>query len=313
MDSSILALLVLLLGWGADRLWGDPEKMPHPIVGYGKCIAWGEKRWNKGKRRGGKGACLTLLLVGGVYMLASFFFAFLKDISVYLYLPIAAFFVFTSLSGKTLIREVRLVFQAVDRSLEEGRKQVARIVGRDTSALTAQEVRTAALETLAENLSDGIIAPLFWWSILGVEGMLMYKMINTLDSMIGYKSERYLHFGCFAARLDDVANYIPARITSFLMLLVAGKIRKIHFLFRYGSAHQSPNSGYPEAALAAILDARFGGTHLYFGEWVPKPYIGEHEREFTTSDMELAVKINLHAEILSIVLLVLSMAFCAIV
>ena len=103
MDSSILALLVLLLGWGADRLWGDPEKMPHPIVGYGKCIAWGEKRWNKGKRRGVKGACLTLLLVGGVYLLASFFFALLKDISVYLYLPIAAFFVFTSLSGKTLI------------------------------------------------------------------------------------------------------------------------------------------------------------------------------------------------------------------
>lgn len=313
MDSSILALLVLLLGWGADRLLGDPEKMPHPIVGYGKCISWGEKRLNKGKRRGVKGACLTLLLVVGVYVFASFFFAFLKEISVYLYLPIAAFFVFTSLSGKTLIREVRLVFQAVDRSLEEGRKQVARIVGRDTSALTAQEVRTAALETLAENLSDGVIAPLFWWSILGVEGMLMYKMINTLDSMIGYKSERYLHFGCFAARLDDAANYLPARITSFLMLLVAGKIRQIPFLFRYGPAHQSPNSGYPEAALAAILDARFGGTHLYFGKWVPKPYIGEHKRDFTTSDMELAVKINLHAEILCIVLLVGCTFLCTLV
>lgn len=103
-----------------------------------------------------------------------------------------------------------MVFEAVDRSLEEGRKQVARIVGRDTSGLSAQEVRTAALETLAENLSDGVIAPLFWYMLLGIPGMLAYKMVNTLDSMIGYRNERYRAFGCFAARLDDVSNYIPA-------------------------------------------------------------------------------------------------------
>ena len=120
-----------------------------------------------------------------------------------------------------------MVFEAVDRSLEEGRKQVARIVGRDTSGLSAQEVRTAALETLAENLSDGVIAPLFWYMLLGIPGMLAYKMVNTLDSMIGYRNERYRAFGCFAARLDDVSNYIPARLTAFLMILAFSSSRPV--------------------------------------------------------------------------------------
>lgn len=164
-----------------------------------------------------------------------------------------------------------MVFEAADRSLEEGRRQVARIVGRDTSGLTDTEVRTAALETLAENLSDGVIAPLFWYLLLGVPGMLAYKMVNTLDSMIGYRNERYRAFGCFAARLDDVANYLPARLTAFLMVLVTGRLSLLRFVFRYGPRHASPNSGYPEAALAGILDCRFGGPHQYFGEWVYKP------------------------------------------
>ena len=131
--------------------------------------------------------------------------------------------IFYCLAGTTLVREVCEVFKAVDRSLEEGRKQVARIVGRDTSGLSAQEVRTAALETLAENLSDGVIAPLFWYALLGVPGMFAYKMVNTLDSMIGYKNERYRRFGCFAAHLDDAANYIPARLTAFLMVVASGR------------------------------------------------------------------------------------------
>lgn len=304
MDTVILNLIALLLGWLADRLFGDPIRMPHPVVGYGKLIAWGEKRLNKKQHRLAKGACWAALLVAGTYVISSICFSWLLSYSDYLYVAVTGFFVFTSLSGKTLIREVRMVFEAVDRSLEEGRKQVARIVGRDTSELSEQEVRTAALETLAENLSDGVIAPLFWWAVLGVEGMLTYKMINTLDSMIGYKNERYLLFGRFAARLDDVANYLPARITAVLMLIVAGTYSKFSFLRKYGSAHSSPNSGYPEAALAAILNARFGGSHLYFGEWVHKPYIGENERDFTTTDMKIAVWVNLYVEIVTIGLLV---------
>ena len=181
--------------------------------------------------------------------------------------------VFYFLSGKTLITEVKAVFEAVDCSTEAGRIQVARIVGRDTASLSPQEIRTAALETLAENLSDGVVAPMFWFLLLGLPGMAAYKMVNTLDSMIGYRTERYRDFGRIAARLDDFANYIPARLTAFLMLLVTHNWDKRDFLFRYGRAHASPNSGYPEAALAAILDCRFGGTHDYFGTPVEKPYI----------------------------------------
>ena len=210
--------------------------------------------------------------------------------------------IFCCLAGTTLIREVREVFHAADRSLDEGRKQVARIVGRDTSELSAQEVRTAALETLAENLSDGVIAPLFWLAIGGVPAMMAYKMVNTLDSMIGYRTERYKDFGCWAARIDDVANYIPARITALLMTIAAGKPQLISFVWRNGRNHASPNSGYSEAALAGILDCRFGGPHYYFGELFDKPYIGENARELTTADMQKAVRINRTSEVLAIII-----------
>ena len=213
--------------------------------------------------------------------------------------------IFWCLAGTTLIREVCQTFMAVDRSLEEGRKQVARIVGRDTTELSAQEIRTAAFETLAENLSDGVIAPLFWFAIGGVPGMMAYKMVNTLDSMIGYKTDRYKDFGCFAARLDDVVNYIPARITAFLMVLASGRLSLLKFVAKYGSQHASPNSGYPEAALAGILNCRFGGPHTYFGQLFDKPFIGENDRLLTTKDMQVAVRINRIAECVTILLLFL--------
>ena len=217
--------------------------------------------------------------------------------------------VFYCLAGTTLIREVRNVFLAVDRSLEEGRAQVARIVGRDTSALSAQEVRTAALETLAENLSDGVIAPLFWLALLGTPGMLTYKMVNTLDSMIGYRTERYKDFGCWAAHIDDVANYIPARLTALLMALPHAifnfQFSIFNFIKKYGKNHASPNSGYPEAALAGILNCRFGGPHYYFGQLFDKPYIGENDRELTTDDMKKAIRVNRTAEILMVVIIFL--------
>lgn len=203
---------------------------------------------------------------------------------------------FFCLAGKTLITEVKAVFEAADRSVEAGRKQVGRIVGRDTSGLSTQEIKTAALETLAENLSDDVIAPMFWFALLGLPGMLTYKMINTLDFMIGYTNERYKEFGCTAARIDDAANYLPARITAYLMLIVSGNWHKRLFLAEFGHAHASPNAGYPEAALAAILDGRFGGAHTYFGEVVEKPFIGVHERPFTMEDLQTAIRVNNQTE-----------------
>ena len=207
--------LPLLTAWLLDHWLGDPVWLPHPVVAFGKAISFCEHRLNRGNARFLKGAVMSLVLVAGVYLLTLFLLRWAAHYSPGLLLTLQVLLIFYCLAGTTLVREVCGVFKAVDRSLEEGRKQVARIVGRDTSGLSAQEVRTAALETLAENLSDGVIAPLFWYMLLGVPGMLAYKMINTLDSMIGYRNERYRRFGCFAARLDDVANYIPARLTAF--------------------------------------------------------------------------------------------------
>ena len=318
----------LAAGWLLDLTLGDPAWLPHPVVGFGKLIAKGEKRWNNGDNRVRKGAFLAVGLVIGAFILTWCLLwiaralpsliwggkALMSDaagsgslqgamrLGTWLEGIISAILIFFCLAGTTLIREVREVFKAVDRSLEEGRKQVGRIVGRDTSGLSAQEIRTAALETLAENLNDGVIAPLFWLAVLGVPGMVAYKMINTLDSMIGYRNERYLEFGRFAARLDDIAGWIPARLSAFLMLLVAGRLNLLPFVRKYGKAHLSPNSGYPESALAGILDCRFGGPHNYFGEEVWKPFIGENERPLTTEDMERSVRINRGAEILMVAL-----------
>ena len=298
----ITDLLPLMLAWVMDLWLGDPMQLPHPVVGFGKLIAKGERTWNKGKGRQWKGALMAIALVVGTYVVSACLLGLLPGV---LHTLASALLIFYCLAGTTLIREVREVFRAVDRSLEEGRMQVARIVGRDTSELSAQEVRTAALETLAENLSDGVIAPLFWYALLGVPGMMAYKMVNTLDSMIGYRNERYKDFGCFAARLDDVANYLPARLTALLMVLASGRISLVKFVWKYGDQHASPNSGYPEAALAGILDCRFGGPHNYFGQEVWKPFIGEHERLFTTSDMQVAVRINRLAEVGMVIIVLL--------
>ena len=335
----------LLLGWLLDLLLGDPSWLPHPVVGFGKVIAFGEYHLNKGSHRKLKGALLAVSLIAGVFVLTwlvqRLFFTFHFS----LFTLFNALIVFYCLAGTTLIREVREVFLALDRSLDEGRKQVARIVGRDTSELSAQEVRTAALETLAENLSDGVIAPLFWFMLLGAPGMLAYKMVNTLDSMIGYRTDRYRDFGCWAARIDDIANYIPARLTALLMIVsplpkarlddsqplpqggeasaakhhspfhlfsfssfhhfTFSPLHLFTFVYRNGRKHASPNSGYPEAALAGILDCRFGGPHYYFGELFDKPYIGENDRLLTTADMRTAIRVNRTAEVLMVLIMML--------
>ena len=308
----------LLFGWVLDLIFGDPQHLPHPVVWFGKVIAWGERHLNHGLHRRLKGALMAVFLIVLVFALTFLLRHYLLHYSLFTIhysLLFDAIIVFYCLAGTTLIREVRAVFLALDRSLEEGRVQVARIVGRDTSELTAQEVRTAALETLAENLSDGVIAPLFWFALLGTPGMLAYKMVNTLDSMIGYRTERYKDFGCWAARIDDVANYIPARLTALLMIVASWLIVKprrfslFTFVRKYGRNHASPNSGYPEAALAGILNCRFGGPHYYFGQLFPKPYIGDNERELTTADMRTAIRINRTAEVLMMIIVVTLVCF----
>lgn len=299
----------LLAGWLLDKLVGDPAGLPHPVVGFGKLISFCEKRWNEGKHRMAKGGAVAVSLVFLTYLFAVFVVHLFYAAHLWLGELVSAIVVFYCLAGTTLIKEVRMVFEAADRSVEQGRKQVARIVGRETSGLSDQEVRIAALETLAENLNDGVVAPLFWFLLSGVPGMLAYKMVNTLDSMIGYKNERYLLFGRFAARMDDIANYIPARLTAVMMVLSTGRLSLLRFVWKYGSRHASPNSGYPEAALAGILGCRFGGPHLYFGEMVYKPYIGDCFRNVNSEDMQTAVRVNRRVELTMVLAVVLIALF----
>lgn len=297
----ILTAGPLVCGWTLDRIFGDPERLPHPVVWFGKAIAFFEHRLNRGAHRFLKGAVTAVTLVAGVFLLSWAILRLVLPVPV-AYFLLATIGVFYCLAGKTLSKEVRMVFDAFKQGLEAARRQVARIVGRDTASLSGQEIKTAALETLAENLSDGVVAPIFWYMLLGLPGMLAYKMVNTLDSMIGYRNVRYRDFGCFAARLDDVANYIPARLTALLMVVASGRLGLWRFVRRFGRSHASPNSGYPEAALAGVLDCRFGGTHDYFGEAVYKPYIGENPRELTTDDMNRSIRLCLKTEILAVVL-----------
>lgn len=301
LDMHIMACVPLLLGWILDRIFGDPSWLPHPVVGFGKVIAGLEHRLNHGGSRKVKGAVMALSLVTAVFVAVWALLWLLGPYPV-IKLIVETTGVFYCLAGATLSREVRMVFKACDRGLEYGRKQLSRIVGRDTDSLDDREIKTAALETLAENLSDGVIAPLFWYMLLGLPGMMAYKMINTLDSMVGYKNDRYSEYGCFSARLDDAANYIPSRLTAFLMVAVTFRFGLLKFVKRYGRCHASPNSGYPESALAGILNCRFGGTHDYFGEAVYKPYIGDNVRQFTSNDMKKSISVCFWAEVVMLLI-----------
>ncbi|GAF02086.1 adenosylcobinamide-phosphate synthase CbiB [Saccharicrinis fermentans] len=283
--------VALVVGFILDKALGDPTCLPHPIVVFGNMIALADKKLNHHPYRLWKGALSSLVMVVVVYL----FFAGLIYGAYAIHLFVGCFvesiFVFYGIAATTLINEGKAVFGVLEKEgLEQGRRQLARIVGRDTSQIDEEHIKKATLETLAENLSDGVVAPLFWFIIGGVPAMMSYKMINTQDSMIGYKSDKYLYYGRFSAKLDDVVNYIPARITAFLMALFSFKKKAFRFIFWFGRAHTSPNAGYPEAALAGILDVQFGGTHVYFGKAVRKPVIGEKDRIILGSDLDKTVR-----------------------
>lgn len=298
-------LIPLLGGMILDSLLGDPRYLPHPIRWFGSWIAFFDRKLNRGNHKKTKGVFTALFLVifvigiwcGADYLLAPY--------------PIISrlfntLFFFYAIGNRSLISEAWKVEKEVQKGdLLASRKQLSWIVGRDTSRLSFHQIRTAVLETLAENLSDGVIAPLLFYALGGVPLMMGYKMINTLDSMIGYKNEKYKEFGWFAARiLDDAANYIPARFTALLIALLPPSKRTLRFIRTYARQHASPNSGFPESAMAGVLDCRFGGSNIYHGKVVEKPYIGENNRELTHSDFRKAVFVNIRVAFSTVLLIV---------
>lgn len=287
-------LIPLFGGLLLDLLLGDPRWLPHPVRLFGNMIAWCDRQFNRSEHRKRNGILVALGLVATTFSIFATLQYLLHDYPIVRNLLNTLFFFF-GIANRSLISEAMKVERIVEQGdIPAARKQLSWIVGRDTSQLNAKQIRTATLETLAENLSDGVIAPLFFYAIGGIPLMMAYKMINTMDSMIGYKNDKYADFGWFAARiLDDAANYIPARMTAFLMVTVSFSKRGIIFIRKYARSHASPNSGYPESALAGILNCRFWGPNIYHGKVVDKPYIGENDRELTHADIRRACCINL--------------------
>ena len=303
----------VLCGFLLDCLLGDPEKMPHPVIWMGKAISRLEKwlrrhlpQTPKGERTGGRILAFalpvgTLVISGGLCWLFWWIHPLLG-------LALQILWCWQALAMRCLAKESRNVYRSLKtEGLEAGRNAVARIVGRDTAQLSEQGVIKATVETVAENFSDGVLAPLLYMLIGGAPLALAYKAINTMDSMVGYKNDKYLHFGRAAAKLDDVANYIPSRISALLWIvaspLAGGSLKNAWKIWRRDRRnHASPNSAQTESACAGSLGIQLAGPASYFGKRLEKPYIGDAVREIEPEDILRTNRIMIAASVVGVIL-----------
>lgn len=273
-----------------DLAIGDPEWFPHPVRGMGRLITLFDNIF-KGTKLGG---IITVLGTIGITFIIAYMFVNFFGYWAWIYVG------YVCISIKDLRVKARDIYSELKRwDISKARKKLSKIVGRDTQELPKEKIITATIESIAEGTNDGIIAPVFYLALGGPLLGIIYKAINTLDSMIGHKHGKYLHFGWFAARLDDAVNYIPARISGLLISIVSGK--GFGTMIRDGRKHPSPNSGIPEAAMAGALGIRLGGPSYYDGELVERPYIGEDKREVDSDLIKKALRISLLASFLWII------------
>ena len=278
--------MILVVALVLDALLGEPrvlwDRLPHPAVLMGRLVGWSERRFNRGQSLRLRGVAVTLALLATGLGLGWIIHA-LPDHGVVEAITLAIL-----LAQKSLVEHVRAVATALRRSVPEGRAAVAMIVGRDTSAMTGPDIARAAIESGAENLSDGVVAPVFWYLILGLPGIVAYKLINTADSMIGHMTPRYLQFGWAAARLDDVLNLIPARLTALMIALTHGWVDPAPIL-RDAPKHRSPNAGWPESAMAPVLNVALSGPRSYHGVRKDYPWVWpEGRRDPGPDDIDAA-------------------------
>ena len=305
MFSPLHDLLVILL---LDALIGDPRwlyrRLSHPVVWMGKLLAFLEQRMNRPdchssrKNRIQGIICLAvylLILTVGTFLLHKGMYTFLPEVVAEVLLLVLAS---TLLAARSLYEHVKKVATSLDHEdIPAARQAVARIVGRDVSAMDSSGLIKAALESLAENFSDAVIAPCFWYLIGGVPGLVAYKAINTADSMVGHRTPRYRHFGMAAARLDDLVNLIPARLSALLIVLAGGLLGRINMIEAVrlvrcqAPAHVSPNAGWPEAALAYVLSLQLGGSRQYGGYRIDGAYFGKGRHEALPKDIETGLRI----------------------
>jgi adenosylcobinamide-phosphate synthase len=256
-----------------DAIFGEPkwlwDRVPHPAVLMGKAIGWADRKLNNGNAK-----ISGILLVITMVVLGAWLGNAIEWLGMIPTVLVAAILI----AQKSLVEHVHAVGQALRRSVEQGRVEVAKIVGRDTKDMGEPEVARAAIESAAENLSDGVVAPVFWFLVFGLPGLLIYKAVNTADSMIGYRTEEYEDFGWAAARFDDVLNWVPARITAALIMISGGRFSFSATLREDAKLHRSPNAGWPEAAMARVLGVALSGPRSYEGEMREFPYVNEFGR-----------------------------------
>lgn len=284
--SAVLLVLALLL----DAALGEPKflwsRLPHPAVLMGRAVGFAEARLNSGERRKLKG----IVAVFGLAVLAvslGWFIHLIPDFGV-IEVVVAAIL----LAQKSLVQHVQAVADALRLSLGDGRRAVAMIVGRDTAAMDGAAVSRAAIESAAENFSDGVIAPAFWFLIGGLPGLMLYKITNTADSMIGHRTPRYEQFGWAAARFDDLLNLVPARLTAVIIALMQGCWTAGAVIVRDAALHRSPNAGWPEAAMAVALNLSLSGPRSYDGVMTKFPYVyPEGRRDAGPGDIDGSVQV----------------------
>ena len=286
---------ITLFTYLIDRIFGEFSFIRHPVVLMGDYIEWFEKHFYKDDIF--RGSLLTISLLALVFTLS---FMVQNIVSVwghpFLQVIILSIIASTTIASKMLYNSVKDIIKHP--------KNIRYLVSRDTENLSESDINKAAIETYAENLSDGVIAPLFYLLLFGLWGAFVYKAINTLDSMVGYRNQRYEKFGKFPAKLDDVVNYIPARITALLIAVLSkGAVATAPYSFyRYGKLHESPNAGHPISAMALALGIKLGGDTSYFGNVKSKPYFGEGRENITKEDIENALALQLRLDIFIIII-----------
>lgn len=288
---------VALIAYIIDRFFGEFEKvkfLKHPIIFMGDYISWFQKKFYKDSIF--RGVLLTLSLLFVVFIVSSFL-SLLDNVF------IQGFLASFTLSSKMLYDAVKDVISNDD--IENKRFKISMLVSRDTSTLSNSDINKASIETYGENLSDGVIAPLFYLICFGIVGAYLYKAVNTLDSMVGYRNEKYEKFGKFSARLDDVLNYIPARITAVLIAFLFFSKKAFLEFYKYGKKHESFNAGLPISALALAINVKLGGPTSYFGKIKNKPYFGDGVADIKNDDVLKALSLRNRLDIFIILVLIL--------
>jgi len=317
--NKLTLVIKIWIAYILDLIFGDPQNIIHPVQIIGKMISLGEKILLK-EKSGSRykffaGIILNIFVVSITYGLTCLIYKSSKTSGVFTLIEI--YLMYTVFSVNSLAREGNRVYNILkEGNIEKARKDLSYLVSRDTETMDEKMIIRSTMETISENTVDGIVAPMFYMFLGGLPLAMTYKAINTLDSMVGYKNEKYMDFGKFSAKIDDIANFIPARITGFLIVAASMILRynyknSLKIFIRDRKNHSSPNSAHAEASVAGALGVQFGGRVSYFGKEVDKPVIGDKIKDFELEDIKKNIKIMYAASFLSLVMFsVISLGIC---